>query len=76
MEWINIKEKTPKKGEEVLVWCERIEGDVYYEVNEPSCAKVFFNTLQYSEIVDCDYYNVVAYNITHWMPLPKTPIND
>jgi hypothetical protein len=73
MKWISIKEKLPKQGQEVLVWANKVEGEIYYEVSEPSCVKVEFKTLEYSSVVDCDYYEVFASGITHWQPLPKAP---
>lgn len=73
MEWIKVEDKLPEDGQEVLVWANSIEGEIYYLVEEPSCAKVYFKKVDFSPIVDCDYYQVYAEGITHWMPLPKEP---
>lgn len=73
MSWINVKEKLPKQGEEVLVWAEKVKGEIYYDVSEPSCVKVVFDTIERSNVSDCDYHEVFASGITHWQPLPKAP---
>ncbi len=73
MDWIKIEEKLPKQDEEVLVLANKVESEIFYEVSEPSCVKVRFNKLEYSSVVDCDYYEVFASGITHWQPLPKSP---
>lgn len=73
MKWISVKERLPKQGQEVLVWVNKVEGEINYEVSEPSCVKVKFKTLENSSVVDCDYYKVLARGITHWQHLPKAP---
>lgn len=72
-EWISVDDRLPDKWEEVLVWAKKIEGEIYYEVDSPSCVKVVFDTIDRSPLVDWDYYEVLAIGITHWMPLPEPP---
>ena len=71
MDYIN--ERNPHCGKCVLVWAEKIIGEIYHERNEPSYAIVEFESAKSSPLVDWDYYQMNATGITHWMPLPEPP---
>ena len=72
MNWISVEDRLPKTGEQVLVYCKKIQGEIDYE-SGAAVAKVVWGCAEQSSIVDCDYYSVYAFGITHWMPPPKPP---
>lgn len=64
MEWIPVANQLPKDsdGDYVLIWG---EDDGEY----PDLHKAYLGS------DNCFYYEGIEYtNVTHWMPLPKPPI--
>lgn len=61
MEWINVEEKLPRDGENVLTYCApyvRTAEVLYFESNRG------VNWLD---------GGTVFHGVTHWMPLPDAP---
>lgn len=59
-EWISVKERLPENGVKVLVYSAENKND--YEIGA------------YSDTYSGFFVRQFCYeNITHWMPLPRTP---
>ena len=73
MEWINVKNKLPELGQEVLCLC--IDSDPKYSPNyyigqygkDPETKEITF--------LEWDNYcsDLVAVECSYWMPLPELP---
>ena len=61
MEWINIKDRLPEEGVQVLIY---FADDKKYKVDYIVCCPepIWACTLEREE-----------YKVTHWMPLPESP---
>ena len=66
--WISVEEKTPKKGQQVLVY-----GILCTELNTPrnkkSIGLVAWDSANCSSCSDTCYYPMEYTNITHWQPI-------
>lgn len=71
MQWRPIE--TAPKDVNVLVYCEGVEGEVSYEIEEPTIVKAHKYSDDYWVATDTDYYEVTLKNPTHWMPIPFPP---
>ena len=72
MEWISVKDKLPKMGQDVIVAIE--------DPTEPDCAKTVMPLVFCVEGHGYGFHcftvgGVIDYSegITHWMPLPDPP---
>lgn len=70
--WIPVTEMMPQKGQQVLVIGYR-EAELYPASGKPSVGCVYWNTAQSSPCSDTCFYSFGYNNITHWMPIPRTP---
>jgi|HubBroStandDraft_4_1064222.scaffolds.fasta_scaffold32474_4 hypothetical protein len=65
MDWINVKDKLPKMGEDVLVFNSGI---------------IFHAFWDRTSSIQGDWYDLrnmwILENVTHWMPLPLPPHKD
>lgn len=73
-DWIAVKDKLPKDGQQVLVFLKRPEGPVkcaffgwYYDCNYV----VIFSAYDNSFFDDTQFTGTLP--VTHWMKLPKEP---
>lgn len=66
MNWININDQEPAKGQKVLVKCNEIGREVGDPTNEPSIAYVEYDRKIYSPCINTDQYSVWASGITFW----------
>jgi hypothetical protein len=71
MEWISVKDRLPKKGDNIIV-CLINDKPILCQVHD---ANIIFTDSRISfyyptqEWVKDQYFG----EITHWMPLPRTP---
>lgn len=78
MKWISVKDRLPKKNEEVLFFDKKIFSGYWYDDYEG------FKNLGLKIVWQCNCecfgmdHGRETYYPTHWMPLPKYPeeIND
>lgn len=73
MRWIPVSERMPERGQQVYVIGYR-EAELYTAAKEPSVGSVNWNTEKLSPCSDTCFYSFGYTNITHWMPIPATPI--
>ena len=64
MDWINVKDKLPEKGERVIFTNGIFVGEGYLNVNG-----------KWRRYMDVPY-NVDIFNVTHWMPMPKAEVQE
>jgi hypothetical protein len=71
MNWINIKDKQPNVGQNIIAvgtWFGEMSGrgeSEYMGIGE-------WKDEEYVSI-DSDIYGTAIFDVTHWMPLPKYP---
>lgn len=67
MEWIGVKDRSPKNGEIVVAWLS--------EIKEPACVRYTIDDQGplWEELVKIDIYTDREDIITHWMQLPEQP---
>lgn len=63
--WISVKDRLPEEGQKVIVFDNEYKTVDTYEFED---SKFLYRDSYHTD----DYTNFV----THWMPLPKPPIND
>ena len=62
-DWVNVKDKMPNDGQDVLAYLN--DGE---ETRVAPCN--YYNGVWFDNVMNCV---VVLQNITHWMPRPKPP---
>jgi hypothetical protein len=66
-DWISVEDDMPAYGDTVLVYsCWNVSVADYYEDWVGQCDG--------EDVYDYDHYKPTL-NVTHWMPLPKSPEN-
>lgn len=69
--WIRVEERLPEDNTEVLLWCKGRAGQgTAYAVGCVSHGEFWFLKIHSPEYLS---FPVLAYNVTHWMPLPEPP---
>lgn len=84
-EWISVKERLPDEEEDVLVFVRNIEHygrhnkkrSIYRNVFvgwrvDDEWATIYCHGFQYLD-KESDKHPNEEYEVTHWMPLPKSP---
>jgi len=66
MEWINVKDRLPEEGSDVLAIIPKEEGGYYIPFECEFDGRTFFNSDGYNE-------RCYSHKVTHWMPIPKPP---
>lgn len=76
MKWISVKDHLPEFDKEVLLWDDwkTREGETFQDcrvgyLKEVRTTKTSEGIQNYAEWGGTEF----AFNITHWMPLPKPP---
>lgn len=73
-EWISVKDRLPKAGDDVLVWFE------YYRYGEYNCLYQTYGIGTYFDIVKSWLINGETgwrnLRVIKWMPLPEPPKED
>ena len=72
MKWIEVKERTPKEGEKVLVFGFK-ETELGGKRDEKSIGLVEWRDKNSSDCSDVCYYYMEYGEITHWCEIPKEP---
>lgn len=65
-EWVSVKDRFPKDGERVLIYCGYT--DIKYYENIAECSPMF-----YDGETHCYCPLGMVNGVTHWMPLPESP---
>lgn len=73
MIWISVKERTPKKGEQVLVFGYLDTELSSNRVPKPTVGLVEWGSEKKSDCSDMCYYHMEYQDITHWCEVPKEP---
>ena len=66
--WIPVEEKTPEKGQQVLVYG-NFCTELYTPDNIKSIGLVAWDSASCSSCSDICYYGMEYKNITHWQPI-------
>ena len=72
MNWIDVKERTPKQGEKVLVLGLK-ETELEGKIDEKTTGLVEWDNEARSGCIDVCYYYMEYSEITHWCEIPKEP---
>lgn len=82
MSWISVKDKMPEPGTEVLAYaCEfmthefKVIKAFYYDRYEIKGRKPQYNFHESCNCSGYDFDEMTIGEVTHWMPLPSTPLN-
>lgn len=70
MEWISVKNHSPRKDIPILVWTEYLDFPITVHWKEDGT----YGEPGYFE--NGDEYEIKEKNISHWMPLPIPPKTD
>ena len=72
MIWISVKDRTPKKGEQVLVFG-YLETELGGIASNRSVGLVEWESIERSTCYDMCYYDMNYQDITHWCNIPREP---
>jgi hypothetical protein len=72
MNWISVKERTPKNGEQVLVFG-YLETELQDKAKKQTIGLVEWQDRYSSNCYDMCYYHMDYHDITHWCEIPKEP---